>query len=88
MAGVGPAPRVDVRREVRAVLRPDAAQLYVESAVQADPKDEAALVELPVFRGRANRKLAGTTRQEPAETTAQETSAQETSAQETSGTAS
>jgi ribonuclease D len=30
------------------------------AAVQADPKDEAALMELPVFRGRANRKLVGT----------------------------
>ena len=36
---------------------PDSAMV---SAVQADPKDEADLVELPVFRGRANRKLAGT----------------------------
>jgi ribonuclease D len=30
------------------------------SAVQADPRSEAALLELPVFRGRANRKLVGT----------------------------
>jgi ribonuclease D len=30
------------------------------SAVQADPKNEGALLELPVFRGRANRKLVGT----------------------------
>jgi ribonuclease D len=30
------------------------------SAVQADPRNEAALLELPVFRGRANRKLVGT----------------------------
>jgi ribonuclease D len=30
------------------------------SAVQADPQSEAALLELPVFRGRANRKLVGT----------------------------
>ncbi|SDY35041.1 ribonuclease D [Modestobacter sp. DSM 44400] len=36
---------------------PDAAMV---SAVQADPKNEAALVELPVFRGRANRKLVST----------------------------
>ena len=36
---------------------PDAAMV---SAVQADPQSEAALAELPVFRGRANRKLAGT----------------------------
>jgi ribonuclease D len=36
---------------------PDAAMV---SAVQADPQSEAALMELPVFRGRANRKLAGT----------------------------
>ena len=36
---------------------PDAAMV---SAVQADPQSEEALVELPVFRGRANRKLAGT----------------------------
>ena len=36
---------------------PDAAMV---SAVQADPQTEAALVELPVFRGRANRKLAST----------------------------
>jgi ribonuclease D len=36
---------------------PDAAMV---SAVQADPKTEGALLELPVFRGRANRKLVGT----------------------------
>jgi ribonuclease D len=36
---------------------PDTAMV---SAVQADPKSEAALLELPVFRGRANRKLVGT----------------------------
>jgi ribonuclease D len=36
---------------------PDAA---IVSAVQADPKNEGALLELPVFRGRANRKLVGT----------------------------
>jgi len=36
---------------------PDAA---IVSAVQADPKSESALLELPVFRGRANRKLVGT----------------------------
>ncbi|WP_222046962.1 HRDC domain-containing protein [Modestobacter lapidis] len=36
---------------------PDAA---IVSAVQADPKTESALLELPVFRGRANRKLVGT----------------------------
>ncbi|MGY1839679.1 MULTISPECIES: HRDC domain-containing protein [unclassified Modestobacter] len=36
---------------------PDAA---IVSAVQADPKSEGALLELPVFRGRANRKLVGT----------------------------
>ncbi|MGY2079367.1 HRDC domain-containing protein [Modestobacter sp. SYSU DS0657] len=36
---------------------PDAAMV---SAVQADPKSEGALLELPVFRGRANRKLVGT----------------------------
>ncbi|MGY1622819.1 HRDC domain-containing protein [Geodermatophilus sp. SYSU D00965] len=35
---------------------PDAAMV---SAVQADPRSEAALLELPVFRGRANRKLVG-----------------------------
>jgi ribonuclease D len=28
--------------------------------VQADPRTEAALLELPVFRGRANRRLVGT----------------------------
>jgi ribonuclease D len=36
---------------------PDSAMV---SAVQADPKNEGALLELPVFRGRANRKLVGT----------------------------
>src|SRR4051812_18136080 len=36
---------------------PDAAMV---SAVQADPRTEGALLELPVFRGRANRKLVGT----------------------------
>jgi ribonuclease D len=36
---------------------PDAAMV---SAVQADPQSEAALMELPVFRGRANRKLVST----------------------------
>jgi ribonuclease D len=36
---------------------PDAAMV---SAVQADPRNEAALLELPVFRGRANRRLVGT----------------------------
>jgi len=36
---------------------PDAAMV---SAVQADPANENALLELPVFRGRANRKLVGT----------------------------
>jgi ribonuclease D len=36
---------------------PDAAMV---SAVQADPKTEGALLELPVFRGRANRKLVDT----------------------------
>ncbi|WP_448616985.1 HRDC domain-containing protein [Modestobacter sp. URMC 112] len=36
---------------------PDAA---IVSAVQADPATEGALLELPVFRGRANRKLVGT----------------------------
>jgi ribonuclease D len=36
---------------------PDAAMV---SAVQADPKTESALLELPVFRGRANRRLVGT----------------------------
>ncbi|WP_245817130.1 HRDC domain-containing protein [Geodermatophilus saharensis] len=36
---------------------PDAAMV---SAVQADPQTEAALLELPVFRGRANRRLVGT----------------------------
>jgi ribonuclease D len=38
-------------------ILPDAAMV---SAVQADPKDEAGLLELPIFRGRANRKLVGT----------------------------
>jgi ribonuclease D len=36
---------------------PDAA---IVSAVQSDPKSESALLELPVFRGRANRKLVST----------------------------
>jgi ribonuclease D len=36
---------------------PDSA---IVSAVQADPRSEGALLELPVFRGRANRKLVGT----------------------------
>jgi ribonuclease D len=36
---------------------PDSAMV---SAVQADPPTEAALLELPVFRGRANRRLVGT----------------------------
>ncbi|MPQ96764.1 ribonuclease D [Modestobacter sp. I12A-02628] len=36
---------------------PDAAMV---SAVQADPATEGSLLELPVFRGRANRKLVGT----------------------------
>ncbi len=36
---------------------PDAAMV---SAVQADPTTENALLELPVFRGRANRKLVST----------------------------
>src|SRR3954454_10679624 len=36
---------------------PDAAMV---SAVQADPKTEGELLELPVFRGRANRKMVGT----------------------------
>ena len=36
---------------------PDAAMV---SAVQTDPKTEGALLELPVFRGRANRKLVST----------------------------
>jgi ribonuclease D len=35
---------------------PDAAMV---SAVQADPVNEGALLELPVFRGRANRRLVG-----------------------------
>ena len=36
---------------------PDSAMV---SAVQADPVNEGALLELPVFRGRANRKLVAT----------------------------
>ena len=36
---------------------PDTAMV---SAVQADPQTESALLELPVFRGRANRRLVGT----------------------------
>jgi ribonuclease D len=36
---------------------PDTAMV---SAVQADPTTEAALLDLPVFRGRANRRLVGT----------------------------
>jgi ribonuclease D len=36
---------------------PDAAMV---SAVQTDPASEGALLELPVFRGRANRRLVGT----------------------------
>ncbi|MGY1606197.1 MULTISPECIES: HRDC domain-containing protein [unclassified Geodermatophilus] len=36
---------------------PDSAMV---SAVQADPQSEAALLELPVFRGRANRRLVTT----------------------------
>ena len=36
---------------------PDAAMV---SAVQADPRTESTLLELPVFRGRANRRLVGT----------------------------
>ncbi|MGY1726931.1 ribonuclease D [Geodermatophilus sp. SYSU D01062] len=36
---------------------PDAAMV---AAVQADPQTEGALLELPVFRGRANRRLVGT----------------------------
>ncbi|WP_371821211.1 HRDC domain-containing protein [Blastococcus sp. PRF04-17] len=36
---------------------PDSAMV---SAVQADPANEGALLELPVFRGRANRKLVAT----------------------------
>ncbi|WP_440588745.1 HRDC domain-containing protein [Geodermatophilus sabuli] len=36
---------------------PDTAMV---SAVQADPRTEGALLELPVFRGRANRKLVAT----------------------------
>ncbi len=38
-------------------ILPDSAMV---SAVHADPPAEAALLELPVFRGRANRKLVGT----------------------------
>lgn len=38
-------------------LLPDSAMV---SAVQADPADQGALLELPVFRGRANRKLVAT----------------------------
>jgi ribonuclease D len=38
-------------------ILPDSAMV---SAVHADPADEAALLELPVFRGRANRKLVST----------------------------
>jgi ribonuclease D len=36
---------------------PDSAMV---SAVQADPANEGGLLELPVFRGRANRRLVGT----------------------------
>ncbi len=36
---------------------PDSAMV---SAVQADPKSESELLELPVFKGRANRKMVGT----------------------------
>ncbi|WP_246078711.1 HRDC domain-containing protein [Modestobacter excelsi] len=36
---------------------PDTAMV---SAVQADPRTEGALLDLPVFRGRANRRLVGT----------------------------
>ena len=36
---------------------PDSAMV---SAVQADPENEGALLELPVFRGRANRRLVTT----------------------------
>jgi ribonuclease D len=36
---------------------PDSAMV---SAVQADPQTEGAMLELPVFRGRANRRLVGT----------------------------
>jgi ribonuclease D len=36
---------------------PDSA---IVSAVQADPVNEGALLELPVFRGRANRRVVGT----------------------------
>ena len=36
---------------------PDSAMV---SAIQADPANEGALLELPVFRGRANRKLVAT----------------------------
>jgi ribonuclease D len=38
-------------------ILPDSAMV---AAVHADPADEAALLELPVFRGRANRKLVST----------------------------
>jgi ribonuclease D len=38
-------------------ILPDSAMV---SAVHADPADEGALLELPVFRGRANRKLVST----------------------------
>jgi ribonuclease D len=38
-------------------ILPDSAMV---SAVHADPADEAGLLELPVFRGRANRKLVST----------------------------
>jgi ribonuclease D len=38
-------------------ILPDSAMV---SAVHADPADESALLELPVFRGRANRKLVST----------------------------
>jgi ribonuclease D len=38
-------------------VRPDSAMV---AAVQADPANEGALLELPVFRGRANRRLVAT----------------------------
>ena len=38
-------------------MLPDSAMV---SAVQADPVNEGALLELPVFRGRANRRLVAT----------------------------
>ena len=38
-------------------MLPDSAMV---AAVQADPAHEGALLELPVFRGRANRKLVAT----------------------------